>query len=102
MKIYRRDRTGSALVSMDVGIRAELRSAEMSMLVPGCWSSGTLPRGRWEVVRLKWGHPPAAPVSDEKPFNAPIRCPVGGLKLRSFRHVRRRPPVGDQGHWFGR
>jgi hypothetical protein len=42
---YRRDRTGSALVSMWVGIRAELRSAEMLMLVPGCWSSKTLPRG---------------------------------------------------------
>jgi len=37
IKIYRRDRTGSALVSMEVGIRAELGSAEMLMLVAGCW-----------------------------------------------------------------
>jgi hypothetical protein len=44
IKRYRRDRTGSALASMEVGIRAELGSAEMRMLVPGCWSSGTLPR----------------------------------------------------------
>jgi hypothetical protein len=41
---YRRDRTGSALVSMEVGMRAELGSAEMSMLVPGCWSSKRLLR----------------------------------------------------------
>jgi len=40
---YRRERTGSALVSMEVGIRAELGSAEMSMLVAGCWSSKRLP-----------------------------------------------------------
>jgi len=31
---YRTDRTGSALASMEFGIRAELRSAEMSVLVP--------------------------------------------------------------------
>jgi len=40
---YKRDRIGSALVSMEVGIRAELGSAEMSMLVAGCWSSKRLP-----------------------------------------------------------
>jgi hypothetical protein len=34
IKRYRRDRTGSALAPMEVGIRAELGSAEMSMLVP--------------------------------------------------------------------
>jgi hypothetical protein len=37
IKRYRRDRTGSALVSMEVSIRAELGSAEMRMLVPGGW-----------------------------------------------------------------
>ncbi len=33
--------------SMEVGIRAELGSAGMSILVAGCWSSKRLPRERW-------------------------------------------------------
>ena len=37
IKRYRRDRTGSALVPMEVGIRAELGSAWVRMLVLGCW-----------------------------------------------------------------
>jgi hypothetical protein len=73
----------------------------------GCWcpAAGTqrgCRGGDGGGVRLTWGHPPAAPVSDEKPVAAPIRCPVGGLKLRSYGLIRHRPPVGDQGHWFGR
>ena len=51
IRIYRRDRTGSALVSMLVGMGAELGSAEMSMLVPGCWSSKRLPRVRGPCLR---------------------------------------------------
>ena len=57
IRIYRRDRTGSALVSMLVGMGAELGSAEMSMLVPGCWSSGTLPGGRGPCLRPDSGVP---------------------------------------------
>jgi hypothetical protein len=40
IQIYRRDRTGSALVPMEVGIRAELGSAEMLMFVRSAPSSG--------------------------------------------------------------
>jgi hypothetical protein len=40
IKRYKRDRTGSALVSMEVGIRAELGSAEMLMFVRSAPSSG--------------------------------------------------------------
>ena len=34
---WRGERTGSALVPKWVGVSAELGSAEMRMLVPGCW-----------------------------------------------------------------
>jgi hypothetical protein len=40
IKIHRRECTGSALVSMEVGIRAELGSAEMLMFVRSAPSSG--------------------------------------------------------------
>jgi hypothetical protein len=40
IKRYRRDRTGSALAPMEVGIRAELGSAEMLMFVRSAPSSG--------------------------------------------------------------
>ena len=52
---YRGDRTGSARLSMEVGIRAELGSAGMLMLVPGCWSSKRLPRERWGADPLTPG-----------------------------------------------
>jgi len=37
IKIYRRECTGSALTPMEADMSAELGSAEMSMLVAGCW-----------------------------------------------------------------
>jgi len=99
-------RTGSALVSMEVGIRAELGSADMRILVPGCWYSKRLPRGRWEVVRLTWGHPPAAPVSEKNPLPHPF---VALSVASNYAHVVI-SGVGLQlvikgtglGHWFGR
>ena len=54
IKRYRRDRTGSALAPMEVGIRAELGSAEMLMFVRSAPSSGRRRRGDgWWSERLK-------------------------------------------------
>ena len=87
IKRYKRDRTGSALVSMEVGIRAELGSAEMRMLVPGCWSS----KGLLRAVR---GHPWAGQFPPGRRIPSRARpsaflhvFPCGGILFDAFPHL---------------
>jgi hypothetical protein len=91
IKTYRRECTGSALVSMEVGIRAELGSAEMSMLARAALSAR-----RGAVMELVWGslaRPPNGPRSSR-----PMATAATLSFARRAARDRHAPPLTGVGH----